>query len=90
MMQWVKDLALSMQRLVSLLWRGFDSWPGNCHMLQAWQKKKKERKKKEKERLYTHKELQKIAQSPLLPLTQFPYDDIFPNHSMLSKPGNGR
>ena len=35
MAQWVKDLALSLQWLGSLLWCGFDPW----HMLQAWSKK---------------------------------------------------
>ena len=38
-MQQVKDLA-------SLLWRGFDSWLGNLHMLQVKQKKKKKKKSK--------------------------------------------
>ena len=36
----VEDLALSLQQLRSLLWRGFDPWPGNFHMLQLWPKKK--------------------------------------------------
>lgn len=31
--QQVKELALSLQWLGSLLWRRFDSWPGNSHML---------------------------------------------------------
>ena len=38
--QWVKDL-LSLQQLRSLGWHGFDPWPRNFHVLQAWQKKKK-------------------------------------------------
>ena len=42
MAQWVKDPALSLQWLGSPPWRGFDPWPGNCHMLQAWPKKRKE------------------------------------------------
>ena len=29
MVQWVKDPVLSLQRLRSLLWCGFDPWPGN-------------------------------------------------------------
>ena len=33
-----KDPALSVQHFWSLLWRGFDPWPGNFHMLQAWPK----------------------------------------------------
>ena len=38
-MQWVKDLALSLQWLRSLLCLGFDSWPGNFHM--PWTQPKK-------------------------------------------------
>ena len=34
--------------VLSLLWLGFDPWPGNSHMLQAWQKKKKTNKKQNK------------------------------------------
>uniref|UniRef100_A0A8D1ZI69 Acyl-CoA thioesterase 11 n=1 Tax=Sus scrofa TaxID=9823 RepID=A0A8D1ZI69_PIG len=41
-LQWVKDLASSLQWLSSLLWHGFDPWPGNLSMLHAWPKKKKE------------------------------------------------
>ena len=37
--QRVKDLALSLQWLGLLLWRGFDPWPGNFHMLRRQQKK---------------------------------------------------
>ena len=33
--QWIKDLALSLQQLRSLLWHGFNPWPENFHMLQA-------------------------------------------------------
>ena len=40
----VKDSALS------LLWLGFDPWPGNFCMSRAWPKKKKKKKKKEKEK----------------------------------------
>ena len=36
---WVKDLALSLQWLRSLLWCGFDSWTGNFYMLQVQPKK---------------------------------------------------
>lgn len=32
MVQWVKDLALSLPWLGWLLWGGFDSWPGNFYM----------------------------------------------------------
>ena len=39
--QCVKDPALSLLWLRSLLWREFDPWPGNFHMLQIWPKKKK-------------------------------------------------
>ena len=41
MVQWVKDLALSLQCLGLLLWRGFSPWPKNFHMLQVWGRKKK-------------------------------------------------
>ena len=40
MVQWVKNLALSLQWLGSLLWHRFDSWPGNFHTSRAWPKKK--------------------------------------------------
>ena len=33
--QELKDPALSLQRLGSLLWLGFDPWPGNVRVLQA-------------------------------------------------------
>ena len=33
--QWVKDLALSLQQLGSLLWQGFSYWPRNIHMSRA-------------------------------------------------------
>ena len=36
--QYVKDLALSLQWLGTLLWRGFDPWPGNFRILRAWPK----------------------------------------------------
>ena len=39
MVQWVKDLVLSLWWLQSLLWHGFDPWPGNFHILRAWPKK---------------------------------------------------
>ena len=45
----VKDLALSLLWLRSLLWWGFDPWPGNFCMPWAWQKKKKKKKKKRAE-----------------------------------------
>ena len=38
--QGVKDLASSLLWLWSLLWRGFYSWLGDFHMLQAWLEKK--------------------------------------------------
>ena len=43
--QWVKNLALSLQRLRVLLWCGFDPWPGNFHMPRAWPKKREKKKK---------------------------------------------
>lgn len=43
--QWVKNLALSLQRLRVLLWCGFDPRPGNFHMPRAWPKKREKKKK---------------------------------------------
>ena len=43
--QQVKDLVLSQQQPGSLLWRGFDLWPGNFHMLQGQQVKQKNKTK---------------------------------------------
>ena len=40
-MQQVKDLALPLQRLGSLLCHRFDLWPGNFHMPWAWHVGKK-------------------------------------------------
>ena len=34
--QGVKNPALSLQQLGSLLWYGFDPWPGNFHMPWVW------------------------------------------------------
>ena len=39
LIQWVKDLALSLLWLRLLLWHGFDPWPGNICMPQTWPKK---------------------------------------------------
>ena len=39
--QEVKDPALSLQRLGSLLWRRLSPWPGNFHMPQVRPKKKR-------------------------------------------------
>ena len=44
MVQWVKDQALSLQGLGSLLWQGFDPWLGNFHLPWAWSKKRKQRR----------------------------------------------
>ena len=44
--QWVNHTALSLLQLGSLLWCGFDSWPGNFHIPRSWPKKKKKKKKK--------------------------------------------
>ena len=41
MAQQVKDLALPLQWLGSLLWCGLEPWPGNFHLLQVWPKEKK-------------------------------------------------
>ena len=40
MARWVKDLALSLRQLGSLLWGEFDPWPGNFHMLWLRPKRK--------------------------------------------------
>ena len=42
-MQWVKDLALSLQQLGLLLSQGFSPWPRNFHMPWAWEKKEREK-----------------------------------------------
>ena len=39
MAQRVKELALSLQQLESLLWHGLNPWPGNFYMLQVLPKK---------------------------------------------------
>ena len=39
MAQQLKDLALSLQWLGSLLWHGFNPWLRNFYMLQAWPNK---------------------------------------------------
>ena len=44
--QQVKDLALSLQHLGSLLWCGFDPWPRNFHMPRVQPKKKRRTEKK--------------------------------------------
>ena len=41
MVQWIKDLTLSLQQLGSLLWYEFNSWPGNFRVPWAEEKKKK-------------------------------------------------
>ena len=49
--QWVKDLALSLLWLGSLMWCGFHPWPGNfCTLWEQPKKKKKKKEKKEKEK----------------------------------------
>ena len=54
MVQQVKDLVLSLQQLVWLLWHEFNPWPGNFHMLcEALKKKKKKKKKKKRKRKRT-------------------------------------
>ena len=46
MVQWVKDPALSLQWLGSLLWYKFDLWPRNLYVLPK--KKKKEKRKRKR------------------------------------------
>ena len=45
LVHWVKDLALLLQQLGSLLWQGSNPWSGNSHMPwpQTWQEKKKKK-----------------------------------------------
>ena len=45
MVRWVKDLALLLQWLGSLLWHGFTSWPKYFNMPQVWRPEKKKKKK---------------------------------------------
>ena len=40
MVQGMKDPALSLQQLRSLLRHRFDPWPGNFHMSRVWPKKR--------------------------------------------------
>ena len=40
--QWVKDLALSLQHLESLLWRQFNPWPGELLHATGMAKKAKD------------------------------------------------
>ena len=44
MAQWVKDPALSLQRLGLLLWCRFNPWPRNFCTLQVQPKKKKKKR----------------------------------------------
>ena len=44
----VKDPASPQLWPMSQLWLGFNSWPGNFHMLRVWLKKKKTKNKKKK------------------------------------------
>ena len=39
MAQWVKDLALALQRLGSLLWYRLDPWPRNFHRQEGKKKR---------------------------------------------------
>ena len=46
---WLKNLALSLLQLGSLLWHRFEPWPGNFHMLWVPSKKKKTKTKTKKQ-----------------------------------------
>ena len=46
--QWIKDLALLVLWLWSLLWHGFDPWPGNLCMLPGARKTDKQTNKQNK------------------------------------------
>ena len=43
--QWVNDPMLSLLWLELLLWRRFDHWPQNFHMLLVWPKSLKKKKR---------------------------------------------
>ena len=45
MAQQVKDPALSLQQLGSLLWCGLDHWSGNFHMPSVWPKKERKERR---------------------------------------------
>ena len=49
MVQRGKDPVLLLQRLKLLLWRGFSPWPGNFHMLWAWQGRKERERRRRRE-----------------------------------------
>ena len=51
--QWVKDLALSLVWLELLLWREFNSWPGNFSMTRVHPKKKKKEKIAERRAVFS-------------------------------------
>ena len=77
MVQWVRDLALS------LLWCRFDLWSGNFQKPQAWPKKKKKDKKrieKKKEQLKKKKcrniNASKMTKDHVLLYKEFIYDVI--------------
>ena len=46
MAQWIKDTALPLQQLRSLLWHRLDPWSGNVHMPWAQPKDKGKEKRK--------------------------------------------
>ena len=50
MAQQVKDLALSLQQLRSLICPGFDPWPRNFHLPWVWPKSKNKNKNKNKDK----------------------------------------
>ena len=76
-MQWVKDPALSLHRPRLLLWRGFDPWPRNFHMLQVWPKKIK--------RIFCRT---KIHYSPTMGGTQMPINSRMEKYRLLYKSEN--
>lgn len=60
MTQQIKDLALLLQQLVSLLWQGFDPWPMNSRTPLSAAKRKKKKIGKTLDR-YQSEEWQKGA-----------------------------
>ena len=73
MVQWVKDLALSLQWLGLLLWCGFRPWPRNFCMSQAWpqneqtNKKQKKKEKKIQTEMWGEQHVKMVAEVGVMP-----------------------
>ena len=64
--QWVKDLALSLLGLGSMLRLRFDSWPGNFCMPWMWHPKNNINNKNSKKKKHTKKHKVKVVSEVLL------------------------